>query len=122
MQWHSLSIKETLDRLGVTHNQGLSSKEVKLRQQTYGYNILEATKKKNILFRFLGQFADFMIIILIWLLPFPLSCPIWMGTRFSGSGYHIMYYMINATLGLLQKSRAEKLWKPLRKCLLPPPM
>jgi len=65
MHWHNLSIEETLKELEVKPDQGLSINEVRKRQQKYGRNILEAKKKKSLLSKFIGQFADFMIIVLI---------------------------------------------------------
>lgn len=120
MQWHSLSINEALNRLGVTHNQGLSSKDVRQRQQTYGYNLLEATKKKNILLRFLGQFADFMIIILILAAAVSFIVSFLDGNPdFLDPVIILCIIIINATLGLLQESRAEKALEALKKMSAP---
>ncbi len=120
MQWHSLSINETLDQLGVTHNQGLSSKDIRQRQQTYGLNILEVTKKKNILLRFLGQFADFMIIILIFAAAVSFIVSYLDGDPdFLDPVIILCIIMINATLGLLQESRAEKALEALKKMSAP---
>ena len=120
MQWHSLSIKEVLEQLGVTHNQGLSSKDIKQRQQTYGRNILEVSKKKNILLRFLAQFADFMIIILIAAAAVSLIVSYLDGDPdFLDPVIILLIIMINATLGLLQESRAEKALEALKKMSAP---
>ena len=73
MLWHSSSIEETLKELGAFMDQGLSAKEVKNRQQTYGMNILTAKKGKNLFIKFLEQLADFMIIILILAAIVPFS-------------------------------------------------
>ncbi len=120
MQWHSTPISEVLEELGVTHNQGLSAKEVKKRQETFGYNILEAKKPKSIIIKFLSQFSDFMIIILILaaILSFVVS-------YLDGDPDYVdpviilCIIMINATLGVLQEARAEKALEALKKMSAP---
>lgn len=120
MQWHSLPINDVLEKLGVTHNQGLSTKEVKQRQETFGRNILEAKKPKSIILKFLGQFSDFMIIILILaaIISFLVS-------YLDGDPDYVdpviilCIIMINATLGLLQEARAEKALDALKKMSAP---
>lgn len=120
MQWHSLPISEVLEQLGVIHNQGLSAKEAKQREQSFGRNILEVKKKKNIILKFLGQFADFMIIILILaaILSFIVS-------YMEGDPDYVdpviilCIIVVNATLGLLQEARAEKALEALKKMSAP---
>ncbi|MGF7142511.1 Ca2+-transporting ATPase [Anaerotaenia torta] len=120
MQWHSLPISKVLEHLGVIHNQGLSAKEARQRQQSFGRNILEVKKKKNILLKFLGQFADFMIIILILaaILSFLVS-------YMEGDPDYVdpviilCIIVVNATLGLLQEARAEKALEALKKMSAP---
>jgi len=51
MLWHSLSVEETLKKLEVSLEHGLSMDEVKQRQQTYGRNLLTAKKGKNLFLR-----------------------------------------------------------------------
>lgn len=120
MQWHSLSIDETLNQLGVSLDQGLSTKEANQRQQTYGKNILTTKKGKSLLFKFFEQFADFMIIILIFaaILSFVVS-------YFDGEPDFVdpiiilVIIVVNATLGVLQEARAEKALEALKKMSAP---
>ncbi|MDF2905773.1 MAG: hypothetical protein K0R34_1094 [Herbinix sp.] len=120
MQWHSIPISEVLEQLGVAHNQGLSAKEVKQRQESFGRNILEARKPKSIIMKFLAQFSDFMIIILIFaaIISFVVS-------YLDGDPDYVdpviilCIIMINATLGLLQEARAEKALEALKKMSAP---
>ena len=44
---------------------GLNDEEIASRRETYGFNELKAKKKKSLLIKFLEQFKDFMIIVLI---------------------------------------------------------
>ncbi len=120
MQWHSLPTSEVLEELGVTHNQGLSAKEVKQRQETYGRNILEAKKPKSLLMKFLAQFSDFMIIILILAAVISFVVSYLDGDPDYVDPVIILCIIIlNATLGLLQEARAEKALDALKKMSAP---
>ena len=65
MNYHSLTIEETLKQLHTDPKTGLSEKEVRIRRQANGLNILAAKKKKSLISRFFAQFSDFMILVLI---------------------------------------------------------
>lgn len=120
MYWHNMSIEETLQELKVSLEQGLSNKEVKARQQTYGKNILAAKKGKGIIRKFISQFADFMIIVLI--------CAAAISFLVSYLGGEPDYFdpmiilciiCLNATLGVLQETKAEKAMEALKKLSAP---
>ena len=57
--------EEVLTKLSVNAAQGLSKEEAQERLQRFGPNALKAKKKKTLLQRFLDQFKDVMILILI---------------------------------------------------------
>ena len=63
---HTLHLREAFELFSTNPTTGLSSEEAKLRLTTYGYNRLEKEKSTPIILRFFKQFADFMIIILIY--------------------------------------------------------
>ena len=65
-QWFNKSIEEVKEQLKVG-NQGLSNEQVKEKREIYGLNELQAQKKKSLIVKFLEQFKDFMIIVLITL-------------------------------------------------------
>ena len=120
MHWHSLSIDETLKKLDVAKDRGLSIKEVKKRQESYGKNILEAKKSKGIIHKFFSQFADFMIIILMFaaVVSFIVS---YMDGEVDFIDPIIIFCIIilNATLGVFQETKAEKSLEALKKMSAP---
>ena len=63
--WFHESIEEVEKHFGVDETKGLSKEQVEKNRQTYGMNELAAKKKKSLFVKFLEQFKDFMIIILI---------------------------------------------------------
>lgn len=120
MHWHSLSIEETLKQLDVSVNKGLSTKEVKQRQQTYGLNQLEAKKGKSIFRKFLSQFADFMIIILICAAVISFIVSYIDGELdFVDPIIILLIIILNATLGVMQETKAEKALEALKKMSAP---
>lgn len=120
MNWHSLSIEEVLKKLEVSVDQGLSTKEVIERQQTHGKNILTAKKGKNILLRFFAQFADFMIIILIFAAVISFIVSYMDGEPdFVDPIIILLIISVNATLGVMQEARAEKALEALKKMSAP---
>lgn len=62
---YSQKVNELLSELGTDRIKGLSLVEVKARKDKYGANKLREKKKKTTLQRFLDQFKDAMILILI---------------------------------------------------------
>lgn len=120
MHWHCLSIEETLKELDVSLNNGLSEKEAKQRQQTYGLNRLEAKKGISLFRKFLAQFADFMIIILICaaVISFVVSY-IDGELDFVDPIIILLIIMLNATLGVMQETKAEKALEALKKMSAP---
>ena len=59
------TIEEVVNSLDTNIDKGLTSSEAKKRQGIYGTNELEKPQKRSLLLRFLDQFKDAMIIILI---------------------------------------------------------
>ena len=63
--WHCLRADEVERNLKTNVYKGLSGEEASRRLEKDGLNRLEDKKKENIVVRFLKQFNDFMILILI---------------------------------------------------------
>ena len=63
--WHTKNIKEIEKELRTNIKTGLGDKDVQIRQDEFGKNKIEEGKKESLLVKFLNQFKDFMIIILI---------------------------------------------------------
>ena len=63
--WHTMTKEDIRKKLKTDFNNGLTEEEVIKRQKEYGKNKLQDKKKNNIFIRFILQFNDFMIIVLI---------------------------------------------------------
>ena len=120
MEWHSISIEETVKKLNTSLSRGLTSQEVIKRQKTYGLNRLEVKKGKNIFQKFIAQFKDFMIIILIlaafvsFIISFLEGQP-----NYVDPIIIFVIIILNATLGVMQEAKAEKALDALKKMSAP---
>lgn len=120
MHWHSISIEEASAKLSSDYKKGLTLLDVQERQRLYGSNVIDAKKGKNILQKFLTQFADFMIIILIFAAIISLLVSYMKGEPdFVDPIIIMMIIIINAFLGVLQEARAEKALEALKKMSAP---
>ena len=111
--YHSLTKEEVLATLQ-SDLQGLSTSEANARREKYGPNLLKEGKRKTMLQRFAEQFANVMIIILI----VAAVISFFMGE--AADAFIILgVVVINAVLGVLQESRAEKALDALKKMSAP---
>ena len=120
---HSKETEVVLSDLATDAKLGLSSAEVKARQEKYGENKLQEKKKKTMLQRFLDQFKDPMIIILL----------IAAAISFVLAMFHIkeepmelfepllilLIVVLNAVMGIMQESKAEKALEALKNMSAP---
>jgi Ca2+-transporting ATPase len=107
--WHVLSTEETLRELESDAQKGLSSTEVKARQTRYGANVLIEKPKRSLLRMLMGQFADFMILILI-------GAAVISGMigDIKDTIAIIVIIVLNAVIGFVQEFRAERAMAALK--------
>ena len=113
--WYNLSISETSKKLDTDLENGLKAEEVEKRQSQYGFNELKEKKKKSLIIKFLEQFKDFMIIILIIAAIVSAVVGIKQGEGFADSIIIMVVVIANAIIGLVQEDKAEKSLEALKK-------
>lgn len=113
------SIEDVASGLKTDMSQGLSETEVDERLLTYGRNELEAEEKATWLQRFINQFKDFMIIILIIAAIVSGVVGIIEHEGVLDALLIIAIVVINAILGVAQEGRAEKAIEALQKMSAP---
>ena len=109
--FEQLSFSETMDELDST-KEGLSTEQVTKRQLEDGPNELSAGKKKSLFVKFLEQFKDLMIIILI--VAAILSVVTSGGHDLSDALIIMSVVIINAIFGVYQEGKAEAAIEALR--------
>lgn len=120
MNWYDLTARDVIKKLKSDRNTGLSSKEAQRRLHETGRNIIRESKSKPLFVKFLAQFSDFLIVILL------VAATISAVTAFyEGSGDYVdsiiilVIVVVNAIIGVIQESKAEKAIKALKKLSSP---
>lgn len=93
---------------------GLTEKEAKRRLMKYGENQIEGKKRRPLIFEFLDEFKDLMVMILI--IASGISA---LGGEYSDAGVIFFIVLLNATIGFIQKFKAEKAIEALKKMVAP---
>ena len=114
-QWFRASIEEIEDALKVNKEQGLSDKQILENREKYGINELQTKKKKSLFIKFLEQFKDFMIIILIIAAITSGIVGYYEGEGITDSIIILIVVIVNAIIGVAQESKAEKSLEALQK-------
>ena len=114
MKFFNEDKEKVLSALGVTES-GLSSAEAAERLEKNGRNRLEAAKGKSILRRFLEQLGDPMTIILIVAAAISGALAVYEGEGFTDVIIILAVVIVNAVLGVVQESKAEKAIEALRE-------
>jgi len=100
--WTNQNIKDILKKLDAT-KEGLSTKEAEKRLATYGYNELPETKKESNFKKFINQFKNNLIVVL--LIAGILSVAI---GNLKDSAVIFLVIIVNGVMGFLQEYRADK--------------
>ena len=118
--WHTKNIKEIEKELRTNIKTGLGDKDVQIRQDEFGKNKIEEGKKESLLVKFLNQFKDFMIIILIIAAIISAVVSYMEGTGdYFDSIIIIAIVVFNGIMGLIQEAKAEKSIEALKKMSAP---
>jgi Ca2+-transporting ATPase len=120
LDWQSLTKEECAKKLSTNQKTGLSQHEAAERQKKYGSNELERPKRKSLLLRFLAQFSDFMVIVLLIAAGISfITSFLQHDNDYIDSIIILVIVVINALTGLIQESRAEKAIEALQKLSSP---
>lgn len=111
--FHTLTVDEALNHLNSNYN-GLDKSEAENRLSMYGKNELRGEKNTTLLEKFINQFKNVMIVIL--LVASVVSG--FMG-EITDAVIIISIVLINAILGVIQENKAEKALAALKKMASP---
>ena len=114
--WHNLRTEEVASSLKTSTKLGLTKEEIIKRREKYGKNKLEEKNKESIIVKFIKQFNDFMIIILIVAAIISAVTSYLQGLNdYIDSIIIIAIVVLNAIMGLVQEEKAEKSIESLKK-------
>lgn len=102
------SIESTVAHLDTNIQSGLSSAEAKARIEKYGPNELEAEEKRSLLQKFLDQFKDFMIAVLLVAAAVSAFVGVAEGEGVADAVVILIVVILNAIMGVFQEAKAEE--------------
>ena len=111
--------RECAQKLGTDIKNGLTDKQVSERLGQYGKNELKERKKHGIVYKFLSQFADFMVLILLAAAGISFVTAFVSGEDFTDPIMILLIVILNAAVGTIQECRAENAIDALRKLSSP---
>ena len=114
-KWFNKSIEEAEKILETNIQNGLTENVVKTKREKYGLNMLKAKKKASLLQRFIEQFKDFSIIVLIIAAIVSGFVGISQGEGMTDTIIILIVVLANAIIGIAQESKAEKSLEALQK-------
>jgi magnesium-transporting ATPase (P-type) len=117
MNWHATDISAVLENLESTPAQGLSASDAEARLVQHGPNQLPAPPRDSLLKRFLLQFHNVLIYILLAAAVGTGLLGEWIDT-----GVILGVVLVNALIGVIQEGKAEKALDSIRAMLSPKAM
>jgi Ca2+-transporting ATPase len=111
---HAEELSDVVKRYRTSATSGLSESEAAARLKQYGRNVLETAGGRPLFSIFLGQFTDFLVLILI------AACiiSVFLG-EYLDSLAILAIVLLNGILGFVQEFRAEKSLKALQELAAP---
>jgi magnesium-transporting ATPase (P-type) len=110
--WHAIPVAEIERQLKVDLSQGLEAGEAARRLGTHGPNLLPQGKKRGPLVRFLAQFHNILIYVLLVSGFVKLMLSLWLDASII-----FAVVILNSLLGFIQEGRAEKALDSIRNML-----
>ena len=112
LAWHAMSQAEVVTRLVTNAEKGLDLPEASARLQKYGPNRLPEGRKRGPFTRFLRQFNNILIYVLLAAGFTKLMLSLWID-----AGIIFAVVVLNALLGFIQEGKAEKALDSIRNML-----
>src|SRR5215831_17285978 len=112
LTWHALAVNEVVEQLATSTTDGLTAAEASDRLRTYGPNRLPQGRRRGPFMRFLAQFNNILVYVLLAAGFVKLMLSLWIdGAIILG------VVIINALLGFFQEGKAEKALDSIRNML-----
>jgi calcium-translocating P-type ATPase len=110
--WYAMTVDAAVERLATDTGKGLDAAEAANRLQRYGPNRLPESKKRGPFMRFLSQFNNILVYVLLGAGFTKLMLNLWVDAAIIFS-----VVVLNALLGFIQEGKAEKALESIRNML-----
>ncbi len=111
--WHHLTLEEVVETLGTDTARGLTEEEVSSRRKTFGENVLPQKTGQGAVIRFLLQFNQPLVIILLVATLVTLFLKEWVE-----AGVIFGVILTNAAIGFIQEAKALKAIEALARAMV----
>src|SRR5918996_2634174 len=101
--WHAIAVEEVVRRLATSSEQGLPADEAAARLRKYGPNRLPEGRKQGPLMRFVAQFNNILVYVLLGAGFTKMMLGLWID-----AAVILGVVVINSLLGFVQEGRAGK--------------
>src|SRR6478672_4722420 len=110
--WHAVAVDDVVKKLATTTEKGLSAAEASSRLEKYGPNRLPEGKKRGPFMRFVSQFNNILVFVLLGAGFIKLMLNLWVDAS-------IIFgvVILNALLGFVQEGKAERALDSIRNML-----
>ncbi len=110
--WHNMEVRDVLEELKVSPENGLSDQDVHSRLQKYGKNKLPEAKKRGWLLRLISKFKNILIYLLLAAALITALMDEWVETFVI-----LAVVLINVFISFIQEGRAEKALESIQQML-----
>ncbi|MCX8494080.1 MAG: HAD-IC family P-type ATPase [Chthoniobacterales bacterium] len=110
--WHALATVDVVKQLATRIDKGLDSAEASIRLQKHGPNLLPLSKKQSSFMRFLLQFNNVLVYVLIGAGLLKLALGLWLDASII-----LAVVFLNALLGFIQEGKAAEALESIGKML-----
>jgi magnesium-transporting ATPase (P-type) len=110
--WHAIPVDEVLRRLTTSAEKGLDAGEASARLEKYGPNRLPEGRKRGPFMRFIAQFNNILVYVLLGAGFTKMMLGLWVDAAII-----LGVVVINGLLGFIQEGRAEKALDSIRNML-----
>src|SRR5215468_2870101 len=110
--WHALAVDEVLKQFGTSIGKGLDAGEASTRLYKYGPNRLPEGKKRGPFMRFLSQFNNILVYVLLGAGFTKMMLGLWIDAAII-----LGVVILNGLLGFIQEGKAEKALDSIRNML-----
>jgi calcium-translocating P-type ATPase len=110
--WHALAVDDVVRRLDTSAEKGLEAAAISQRRTRYGPNRLPEASTRGPFMRFLAQFNNVLVYVLLAAAFTKLMINLWLDASII-----LGVVVINALLGFIQEGRAEKALDSIRHML-----
>jgi calcium-translocating P-type ATPase len=112
VSWHAMPAAEVCKRLTTNSESGLAATEASARLQKFGPNRLPEGRKRGPFMRFLSQFNNILVYVLLGAGFIKLMLNLWVD-----AGIILAVVILNGLLGFIQEGKAEKALESIRNML-----